>query len=41
VIIVPYVFYLVRSARLLQAQELLKLGLGLRAVRFWRGHEQY
>jgi hypothetical protein len=41
VIIVPYVFYLVRSARLLQAPELLKLGLGLRAIRFWRRHEQY
>lgn len=39
-IIVLYVFYLVGSARLLQAQEFLKLGLGLRAVRFWRRHEQ-
>ena len=41
VIIVSYVFYLVRSARLLQSQELLKFGLGLRAVRFRRGHQQY
>ena len=41
VIVVPYMFDLVRSARLLQAQEFLQLGLGLRAVRFRRGHQQY
>src|SRR5262249_44277141 len=40
-IILPDMLYLVSGTRLLQAQQLLKLSFGLRAVGFWRGHEQH